>query len=205
MIYLKYGISEFVGGDMKGCRPLTEDEKVQVLNAIDGRHQLRDRLLVVLGIYAGFRISEILSLKVKDVFQKGTIPAHVTVQRRNLKGKREGRSVVLHQVVKDAIVEYILSNPHITPESPLFLNQSGTKAISRQQAWNILEYAYAACGLTGTLGCHSLRKTFAASVYERSGHCLLKTKRALGHTDIRTTEKYLSFAESEVENLITGA
>lgn len=190
---------------MKGCRPLTESEKVKVLSAITGRHQLRDRLLILLGIYAGFRISEILSLKLKDVYQNGVIPNHVTVQRRNLKGKREGRSVVLHQTVKDAIIQYVANNQWLTPESPLFLNQLHTKAISRQQAWNILEAAYAACGLTGTLGCHSLRKSFAASIYERSGHCLLKTKKALGHTDIRTTEKYLSFAESDIEDLISGA
>lgn len=190
---------------MKGCRPLTENEKNQVLAAIDGRYQLRDRLLVLLGIYAGFRISEILSLKVKDVYQNGIVPNHVTVQRRNLKGKREGRSVVLHQAAKTAIIEYVQNTPRLSHDSPLFLNQLGTKAISRQQAWNILEYAYSACGLTGTLGCHSLRKTFAASIYERSGHCLLKTKKALGHTDVRTTEKYLSFAESEVEDLISNA
>lgn len=190
---------------MKGCRPLTDEEKSQVISSIDGRHHLRDRLLVMFGIYAGFRISEILSLTVSDVFQNGVIPNHVTVKRRNVKGKREGRSVVLHQTVKDAILGYLLGNMRLNPDSPLFLNQAGTKAISRQQAWNILEGAFSSCGLTGTLGTHSLRKTFAASVYSRSGHCLLKTKRALGHTDIRTTEKYLSFAESEVEDLITGA
>ena len=190
---------------MKGCRPLTEIEKTNVLTSIDGRHHLRDKLLVTLGLYAGFRISEILSLTVKDVFQNGVVPNHVTVKRRHVKGQREGRSVVLHQVVKDAIITYLLGNVRLSPDSPLFLNQAGTKAISRQQAWNILENAFASCGLTGTLGTHSLRKSFAASIYERSGHCLLRTKRALGHTDIRTTEKYLSFAESEVEDLITGA
>lgn len=190
---------------MKGCRPLTENEKNQVIGAINGRHHLRDKLIVVFGIYAGFRISEILSLKVRDVFQNGIVPNHVTVQRRNVKGKREGRTVVLHPVIKDSIVEYLLANMHLSADSELFLNQSGTKAISRQQAWNIVEAAFAACNLTGTLGTHSLRKTFALNAYEKSGHCLLKTKRALGHTDIRTTEKYLSFAENEVEELILSA
>lgn len=190
---------------MKGCRPLTETEKSQVIDAINGRYQLRDRLILVFGIYAGFRISEILSLRVKDVFQNGVVPNHVTVQRRNVKGKREGRTVVLHPAIKDAVIQYLLSNLGLSPDAPLFVNQSGTKAISRQQAWNIVESAFSACGLTGTLGTHSLRKTFALNAYEKSGHCLLRTKRALGHTDIRTTEKYLSFAESEVEDLILSA
>lgn len=190
---------------MKGCRPLTDAEKAQVLESVDGRFQLRDRLLVTFGVYAGFRISEILSLTVEDVFQNGVIPNHVTVKRRNLKGKREGRTIVIHEAIKEALIAYLLSRPNLTPASPLFLNQAGTKAISRQQAWNIVEAAFTACGLTGTLGTHSLRKTFAASVYKRSGHCLLKTKKALGHTDIRTTEKYLSFTDEEVEDLIATA
>lgn len=191
---------------MKGCRPLNEQEKKDVLASISGRYALRDRLIFIFGVYAGFRISEILSLKVKDVFQNGVIPNHVTVQRRNVKGKREGRTVVLHQNVKDAIIEYILSEVHINPEAPLFLSQVGkNKAISRQQAWNILEAAYLACNLTGKLGCHSLRKSFALNAYKKSGHCLIKTKKALGHSDIRTTEKYLSFAESEIEDLILSA
>jgi site-specific recombinase XerD len=190
---------------MKGCRPLTETEKTQVLNSISGRHQLRDKLIVTFGIYAGFRISEILSLRVKDVFQNGVVPNHVTVQRRNVKGRREGRTVVMHQMIKDAVIQYLLANLGLSSDSPLFLNQGGKKAISRQQAWNIVESAFSACGLTGTLGTHSLRKTFALNAYQKSGHCLLKTKKALGHTDIRTTEKYLSFAESEVEDLILSA
>jgi site-specific recombinase XerD len=190
---------------MKGCRPLSEVEKEQVVNSIVGRHQLRDRLIVLFGIYTGFRISEILSLQVKDVYQNGTVVDHVTVQRRNVKGKKEGRSIVLHQRVKDSILNYLANSSNFSPNTYLFLNQSKTQQITRQQAWNVLKKAFSSCNLTGNLATHSLRKTFAASVYERSGHCLLKTKRALGHTDIRTTEKYLSFAESEIENLITNA
>lgn len=191
---------------MKGCRPLTDIEKNQVLAAMNGRYRLRDRLLVVLGVYAGFRISEILSLKVKDVCKNGQFPTHITVQRRNIKNRREGRSVVMHPAIREAAQEYLDANPDLKPESPLFVSQKGqARAISRQQAWGILEAAYAACKLTGTLGTHSLRKTFASSCYDRSGHCLLRTKKALGHTDIRTTEKYLSFAESDVEDLIVSA
>lgn len=190
---------------MKGCRPLTDDEKTKVLASIKTRYEDRDKLLVLLGIYAGFRISEILSLKVRDVWQNGTIPSHVTVQRRNVKHRREGRSVVLHEAVKAAIRRYLSGREGLSPDSPLFLSQWKTKAISRQQAWNILEKAFSDAKLTGKLGTHSLRKTFAASVYDRSNHCLLRTKRALGHTDIRTTEAYLSFADSDVEDLIAGA
>jgi site-specific recombinase XerD len=190
---------------MKGCRPLSEAEKEQVINSITGKHALRDRLLVLFGIYTGFRISELLSLKVKDVLQSNIVVNHVKVQRCNLKGKKEGRTIALHDSVKEAILLYLNSRSDVQPDSYLFLNQSKTQHITRQQAWNVVKKAFSSCHLTGNLATHSLRKTFAASVYERSGHCLLRTKKALGHTDIRTTEKYLSFAESEVEDLILSA
>lgn len=188
---------------MKGCRPFTDTEIEQMLAATNGRYHLRDRLMILFGCKVGFRISEILSLKVKDVFQHGTVPNHVEVQRKAVKGKREGRKVVLHQKVKDAIIEYLLSNLRFDPNSPLFESQVGhNRPITRQQAWNIITEAADRCKLTGKIGTHSCRKTFASNVYEKSGHCLLKTKAALGHTCIRTTEKYLSFAESEVESII---
>jgi integrase len=52
--------------------------------------------LFVVGHRTGFRISELLSLKVGDVQQHGKIVDHVTVQRRHMKKKTEGRTVALH-------------------------------------------------------------------------------------------------------------
>lgn len=190
---------------MKGCRPLTPEEVESTLKAIsDRRYNLRDKLMFQLGLKAGFRVSEILSLKIKDVYQFGKIPERVSVQRRNMKGKKESRSVILHKSVMEAITEYLASREDLNPDSPLFLNQNKTKAISRQQSWNILKDAYKICALTGKLGTHSGRKTFSKDIYEKSGHCLIKTSKALGHRDIKTTIEYLSFTDSEVDNLITG-
>lgn len=190
---------------MKGCRPLTPEEVESTLKVIsERRYSLRDTLMFQLGLKAGFRVSEILSLKVKDVFQFGQVPKYITVQRRNVKGKKEGQSVITHDYVKKAILEYLESMPDLTPESPLFLNQNKTKAISRQQGWNILKDAYKVCCLTGNLGTHSARKTFSENIYEKSGRCLIRTQKALRHRDVKTTIAYLSFADSEIDNLITG-
>ncbi len=52
---------------MSGCRPLTQEETLQCSNAFQGRYHIRDKCLFVLGVLAGFRIKEMLSLRVKDV------------------------------------------------------------------------------------------------------------------------------------------
>jgi integrase len=52
---------------MIGARPLTNGEIANVLNAFTGAYAARDRALFVLGLKSGFRISEMLSLRVSDV------------------------------------------------------------------------------------------------------------------------------------------
>jgi integrase len=52
---------------MRGCRPLKEREIQRILKSLDGRYAARDRALILLGIKSGFRISELLSLRLSDV------------------------------------------------------------------------------------------------------------------------------------------
>jgi site-specific recombinase XerD len=72
---------------------------------------------------------------------------------------------------------WLTEHPNHPPATPLFRSKAPGEpgAITRQQAWTILERAYAAWGLTAQLGTHSMRKSFA-----RAGHDLVKTQRALG-------------------------
>ena len=47
-------------------RSLTKNEQCLILTGLD---RMRDRLLVLVGLYTGFRITEILSLRVADVWK----------------------------------------------------------------------------------------------------------------------------------------
>jgi integrase len=65
-----------------------------------------------------------------------------------------------------------------------------------------LTEAYWTNELTGKLGTHAMRKTFATKVYTRLQHDLVKTQRALGHRNINSTVAYLSFCEDDVMQAI---
>ena len=78
---------------MKGCRPLTDAEVAIVAQSFGGTYATRDRALFVLGIKTGFRISELLSLTIGDVYQHGQVVARVTVKRAHMKRKVEGRTL----------------------------------------------------------------------------------------------------------------
>jgi integrase len=181
---------------MKGSRPLTPDEISRVSQAFDGQYAARNRAMFILGIKSGFRISELLSLTVGDVADaNGRIVDDVTVRRRSMKSRRAGRTVPLHPEAKAALAVWVKQlrrhRQHVA-RYPLFPSREGKhQPLSRIQAWCILRDAYQACGLTGKLGCHALRKTFAKTVYERLDYNLVDTRDALGHANIQSTMHYL--------------
>jgi integrase len=191
---------------MRGCRPLTEPEVDAVLAHMEGPGGARDRALFLLGIRSGFRISEILSLRLCDVVQAGQVVERVRVMRRHMKGKREGRTVLLHPAARAALstwLEELQSAGYMTADSFVFQSRRGpNQAIGRVQAWRILRRAFAWAGLTGNLGTHSMRKTFANRIYERLDGDLVKTAQALAHRSISSTASYLTFRESEIDDAI---
>jgi integrase len=52
---------------MKGCRPLSDEEVKLISQSFGGTFGKRNKALFVVGYRTGFRISELLSLRVDDV------------------------------------------------------------------------------------------------------------------------------------------
>lgn len=194
---------------MKGCRPLQDAEIQAVLASFAGEYALRDRALFLLGVRSGFRISELLSLTLGDLIQAGRLVSRVAVRRRNMKKRLEGRAVLLHPEARAALQTWLgelAAAGHVAPETFAFRSRKGENApIGRVQAWRILNNRFEAAGLSGKLGTHSMRKTFAARVYDRLGRDLLRTAAALGHRNINSTVQYLSFREEDIDAAILAA
>jgi integrase len=194
---------------MKGCRPLSDDEVELLQCSFGGTYGSRDRALFLLGVKSGFRISELLSLRVGDVYQHGRVVDRVTVHRRHMKKKLEGRTVPLHPEAKAALATWLMrmhQAPGTTPQTYVFQSRKGAnRPIGKIQAWKILHEAVTTNELTGNLGTHCMRKTFANRVYQRLNHDLVKTQHALGHKNINSTVSYLSFAEEEIDAAILAS
>jgi integrase len=191
---------------MKGCRPFTDDEIDSIAAAL--AHP-RDRALFLVGIHTGFRISELLAIRLGDVVRNGRVVDVVAVAKRNTKGKRSGRSVPLHRRAKAAIEEWVDAiDPNGKRPADTFLfksRQGGNRPITRQQFRAVLDAAYQQVGIVtapGVLATHAMRKSFAARVYERSEKNLLLTQKALGHASVASTASYLATAELEVTDVI---
>jgi integrase len=191
---------------MKGCRPLTEEEVTLVAQSFGGTYAARDRALFLLGVKSGFRISELLSLTVGDVYQHGRLVDRVTVRRTHMKKKTEGRTVLLHPGAKAALQRWLevrQSDGALLPTLALFQSRKGVnRPMSRVQAYRILQEAYHTNELSGKLGTHAMRKTFANRVYDQLNHDLMRTAKALGHKNVNSTVSYLSFREEEIDAAI---
>lgn len=190
---------------MKGMRPLTDDEIAQVAEAFDGTYALRDRALFILGIKTGLRISEILSLTIGDVLTDERFHDRVYIERRHIKGKREGRSIPLNPIAKGALLPWIKSLRAGGSTQGTFIFKSrngGNRAISRVQAWKILDSVFRRVGALGRLGTHTMRKSFAQRAFRKLDNDLLRTQKALGHRSISSTISYLSFETQEIDEVI---
>ena len=189
---------------MKGSRPLTRQQVKGLLALTDTS---REQTLLTLGFCTGYRISELLSLKVSDVSTNGIIHSHVTVKAANTKTKI-GRSVLLNTDAQKALKRIVDIIGIRSGQSPLFISRKhdangNLKAISRQQAHDLLKVLFAKIGEFGNVSTHTLRKTFAARIYEQTGKLEL-VQIALGHKSINSTISYLAFGSDDLNRAIMG-
>ena len=181
---------------MKGTRPLDNDEIRSVSTSFTGTYQVRNRCLFMLGVSTGGRISELLSPQIGDVYQNGSAITDLLFEKSVVKGGEVSRAVPVNRDGRLAIEELILwhrqHHGNISSRRPLFPSRhnSGTVPMHRQTAHDVLKKAFIAAGLNGKLATHSLRKSFAQRLYDKSGDIYL-VQELLGHRNISTTQKYL--------------
>ena len=192
---------------MKGTRPLNNDEIRRVSAAFTGTFEVRNRALFMLGVSTGGRISELLSLQIADVYQNGRPVTDLLYSKSIVKGGEVSRAVPVNRDGRQAIDDLI--NWHIdaygiTEKSrPLFpsRNGQGAKRMSRRTAHDVLKRAFEAAGLNGHLATHSLRKSFAQRLYDRTGD-IFAVQEMLGHKSVATTQKYLGVNYANIKEAL---
>ena len=193
------------------ARPFTHSESSTIAAYFAAGGRTRDQLLLVLGSGTGYRISELLSLRVGDVWRDGEVVHEVVIARRFLKGGHgvhcrsvRGRRVVLSEPVRAALRAHLAVIGTANPNLALFTSAKAKgEPLGRSMVFRILRGACAACGISNArVSTHSLRKTFVARVYLASGHDLIATQRIVGHTSPTTTARYLETDATVLDDLV---
>lgn len=190
---------------MKGARALTAAEVRHVLRELDTP---RDRVLFLLMLYTGARISEALALDVPDVLRPGAelaIRKQIVFPRRKTKGERTSRAVDVHADLAGALVVHLAHQAgellaHRTT-GPLFLARGSVNRLTRTAAWRRLNIAFRAARLDERVSPHSLRKSFAQRLHD-GGVDLAVIQELLGHADIADTRDYITVPEEECARAI---
>jgi len=189
---------------MKGCRALTRNEIRAVLSLNDNK---RNNALVAVGFATGYRISELLSLRIKDVADiHGRIFDNVHVAHTK---NGSGRSVSLNSTAKKALAKRVseLFKGGFNMDTPIFGGRTnqGLKAITRQMGAKIIKRLFElAKVIGGKLATHSLRKTFAAKMKDIFKSDYHKIQQALGHKSIVSTMAYMSVDDDEIQSAIAA-
>jgi integrase/recombinase XerD len=162
-----------------------EIEKLLAAPSLDEPLAFRDRAMLELAYGAGLRVSEWISLSVRDVM----LQDHLV--RVFGKGAKE-RLVPIGRRAIGAIAIYLRElRPNLEKgegKGILFLNARG-QPLSRMGAWKILRKYVDQAGITKPVSPHTLRHSFATHLLE-GGADLRAVQEMLGHVDISTTQIY---------------
>ena len=168
---------------------LSESEINSLIAAVDLSHPQGERNRTILEtLYScGLRVSEIITLKISDLFfEEGFI-------RVLGKGNKE-RFVPIHSRAQQLIDLYIKTDrnkiePHKGFEDTIFLNRRG-KGLTRQMIFIILKNLAKKIGLHKKISPHTFRHSFATHLL-KNGADLRAIQQMLGHESITTTEVYV--------------
>ncbi len=152
---------------------------------LDDNMVFRDRALLELAYGAGLRVSEWITLTVRDLlFEEGLV-------RVFGKGGKERLVPIGRSAIGAAAVYLRELRPKLEKgkgKGILFLNARG-RPLTRMGAWKILRGYVERAEITKHVTPHTLRHSFATHLLE-GGADLRAVQEMLGHVDISTTQIY---------------
>ena len=179
---------------------LSEQEINSLISAIDlsKAEGERNRAMLETMYSCGLRVSELIHLKISDLFfDEGFIKIVG-------KGNKE-RFVPIHYSAQKYIVLYmneIRSHLSIKKgfQDTLFLNRRG-KSLSRQMIFMILKALAIKINLNKKISPHTFRHSFATHLL-KNGADLRAIQQMLGHESITTTEVYVHLDTSYLKKIV---
>ena len=176
-----------LGTNLPNTLTIKEIDKIISTIKLGSKTGLRNVAIIELLYSCGLRVSELINLKISDLFFKESL-IKVTG-----KGNKE-RFVPISkqsQIYINNYLQNVRSYQKIKKgfEDTLFLNERGT-ILSRVMIFLILKKLKNASNIKKKIGPHTLRHSFATHLIE-NGADLITIQKMMGHESITTTERYL--------------
>ena len=155
-------------------------------------------LLLVLGFNTGLRISDIVKLRVKDVRGREdfSVVEGKTGKERMIHLKRNVSQVITQQLRDRDPEEFVLQSRELDEAT------GNERGISRQRAYEIVKAIAKEAGYEHHVGCHTMRKTYAWSMYDASGENLTLVQKTLNHSSQAMTMHYIGLDQKEINDTV---
>ncbi len=151
---------------------------------------LRNHLLITVGLFTAFRISDILSMRWSDVLNDdGMVVDMITIREKKTK---KYNSVYVNKTLETAIAQFATEEDDKT--GFIFKGRSG--CLHRTQAYRIVKKAVDALKIRGRISCHSLRKTVGYHLYLK-GESQVLLMKIYNHSTFEITKRYLCIDQLE--------
>jgi len=163
----------------------------EIIKILKTEKNLKHRLLLMLVYSSGLRVSEVVALKKEHIDLSRQV-----IYIRQGKGRKD-RYTLLSEKAANFIKEYY---DYFEIDKWIFPGQSGIKHLSIRAAQHIFDKATRNAGITKKVSIHGLRHSFATHLLE-NGTDIRYIQSLLGHSNIRTTERYTHVAKRDVLNI----
>lgn len=179
---------------------LTLEEAIKLLDTVKSTNSKfieRDYCIIAIFLNCGLRLSELISINLKDIRLNNTI----TITG---KGNKQ-RTVYLNKACLKAIEEYIPvrnTQNNIKDENALFLSERGRRIAPRSIETLVKKYILLASLDPDKFTPHKLRHTAATLMYKYGNVDIRSLQEVLGHESIQTTEIYTHIDNTQLKKAV---
>lgn len=179
-------------GTMKGINTTADyinfDTALNTAKKLKGTKNEILGLFIIVGIYTGLRVSDILNLEWSS-FDSDTL---IVI---------EGKTTKRREITLNAEVLSYVSSIRASREGKCFISQKNS-VFTIQQLNRKLKVVFAK--EKGNISCHSLRKTFGRHIYNMNNqteNSLVLLSSILNHSSVGLTRIYLGIKQEEISNI----
>jgi integrase len=175
------------------------DVFLSLISKMENKKEYKFTLLISIGVYTGLRISDLLTLKYKDILNNNIL----NINERKTK---KVRKIKINEDLKNIVERIYLKQGGNKLNEYIFLNRFGTKPIDRSYVNTKLKYifSYYKIKIDGNVSSHLFRKTLGRRVMEvtkYSSESLILLMDLFGHTSPSITKRYLGIRDQEIFNV----
>ena len=187
---------------MPQAKTLTTAEIDRVLAYIDSKpNALRNRVMFLLTVWAGFRVSEVAGLTIADVrTADGAIRAEIYLAASRVKHSHAG-VVYLNERLQRELAIYVTSRNWHSDTQALFTTVANPrKGFSANTMTQHFHYLYKRAGVDGGSS-HSGRRTFITTLANK-GVSVRLLASLVRHQSISTTQRYIDVNDEMKRNAV---